>query len=283
MKHRKTKPKISACLTVHNEEDLIKDCLKSIKGAVDEIVVVHDGPCADKTVKIARRYADKVLVSKAKSKGSSEFVRHLSYEQSTGHWVIVVDADERLSPGLRKGIRKLAQSRKYDAYWIRWPFYDEHGKPFETGSVKYKKVLFRKDRMYQIGLPHILGETRGTFGRSDLILEHHFIDTAGRKGKIRSDFRKNKRRAKMAAKVLAGPLDKIPTFNCSLEEKTLEQRRKLLFQRNWPLLALFIVPIYSFLYWYFFRGYWKTGWLGFQNSLNLPLYHLCLAWYLMCR
>ena len=42
---------ISACLVVHNEEKLIGRCLESIKNLVDEIIVVHDGPCQDKTLR----------------------------------------------------------------------------------------------------------------------------------------------------------------------------------------------------------------------------------------
>ena len=41
---------ISACLVVYNEEKVIRQCLDSIKGFVDEIILVHDGQCTDKTL-----------------------------------------------------------------------------------------------------------------------------------------------------------------------------------------------------------------------------------------
>lgn len=44
---------ISACLVVRNEEAVIERCLESLAGVVDEIVLVHDGECEDRTLEIA--------------------------------------------------------------------------------------------------------------------------------------------------------------------------------------------------------------------------------------
>src|SRR5947209_4203128 len=54
-------PSISACLVVHDEEKLIERCLASLDGVVDEIVLVHDGPCTDRTLDIARGYGARVF------------------------------------------------------------------------------------------------------------------------------------------------------------------------------------------------------------------------------
>ena len=45
--------RISACTIVFNEEKKIRPCLKSLQGCVDEIIVIHDGKCSDKTLKNA--------------------------------------------------------------------------------------------------------------------------------------------------------------------------------------------------------------------------------------
>ncbi|PIP34980.1 MAG: hypothetical protein COX20_13895, partial [Desulfobacterales bacterium CG23_combo_of_CG06-09_8_20_14_all_52_9] len=50
--------KISACLTVGNEENNIRRCLESLKW-VDEIVVV-DSFSKDRTVDICKEYTDRV-------------------------------------------------------------------------------------------------------------------------------------------------------------------------------------------------------------------------------
>jgi Glycosyltransferases involved in cell wall biogenesis len=54
--------KISACIVVYNEEKVIKRCLDSIKNVVDEIILVHDGPCKDRTLEIAKRYTNKIFI-----------------------------------------------------------------------------------------------------------------------------------------------------------------------------------------------------------------------------
>lgn len=46
-------PKISACMIVKNEEELLPNCLQSIKNAVDEIIVVDTGS-TDNTITIAK-------------------------------------------------------------------------------------------------------------------------------------------------------------------------------------------------------------------------------------
>lgn len=61
------KPKISVVIPALNEEKYIEQTLKSIRnqdyGGRVEIVVV-DGGSKDRTVKIARKYADKVMIAK---------------------------------------------------------------------------------------------------------------------------------------------------------------------------------------------------------------------------
>lgn len=54
--------KISACLVVRNEEKVIERCLNSLKGAVDEILIVHDGECGDNTLKIAKKFNADIFI-----------------------------------------------------------------------------------------------------------------------------------------------------------------------------------------------------------------------------
>lgn len=85
--------KVSACLIVKNEVDHIERCMSSLKGRVDEIVVVDTGS-TDKTVEIAQSYGANVFhfdwvddFSKA---------RNFSMDQATGDWILIIDADEEL-------------------------------------------------------------------------------------------------------------------------------------------------------------------------------------------
>ena len=52
-------PTISLCMIVKDEEKYLDDCLSSVQGCVDEIVIVDTGS-TDGTVDIARRFGARV-------------------------------------------------------------------------------------------------------------------------------------------------------------------------------------------------------------------------------
>ena len=54
------KTSLSVTIITKNEEDRITDCLSSVAGIADEIIVLDSGS-DDKTVEICKRYTDKVF------------------------------------------------------------------------------------------------------------------------------------------------------------------------------------------------------------------------------
>ena len=54
--------RISAIIAVYHGEKTIEKTLKSLKGIVDEIIVVHDGPCKDNTIKISKKYTKRIYI-----------------------------------------------------------------------------------------------------------------------------------------------------------------------------------------------------------------------------
>ena len=50
---------ISLCMIVKDEEENIKDCLDSVQGIADEIIIVDTGS-TDNTKSIAKNYTDKL-------------------------------------------------------------------------------------------------------------------------------------------------------------------------------------------------------------------------------
>jgi len=92
--------KISVILATYNEEKNIKDCLESVKWA-DEIVIV-DGSSTDKTVKIAKKFTDRIFVRE--NPLMFHINKQFAIEKATGDWILYLDADERVTPQLKKEI-----------------------------------------------------------------------------------------------------------------------------------------------------------------------------------
>ena len=137
------KTPVSVVILTKNEEGRIEECLRSVEWA-DEIIVVDD-LSADSTVKIASKYAQKVISRKMDVEGTH---RNWAYSQARNDWVLSLDADERVTPELRDGIRKAlednirytgfsVQRRNYIGdYWVR------HGGWYPGGQLR----LFMKDK-----------------------------------------------------------------------------------------------------------------------------------------
>ena len=163
---------ISACLVIRNEETLLEKSLESLKGIADEIIIVHDGPCNDRSLIISRKFGARVFVKKFV--GEAEYHRPFSYEKAKGDWILQIDADEYLPSSKKNLIRKLTGSKTCDAYSFAWPYPDEKGYigkgPF---SQTYKPCLFQKEKMYMLGLSHEYPRTYGKICRISKIQLFH--------------------------------------------------------------------------------------------------------------
>ena len=90
-KKSKSNLKITAGYIVKNEEKNLPRSIESLKAAVDEIVVVDTGS-TDKTIEVAKNYGAKVVETVWQDDFSTP--RNLAIENSTGDWIIMIDADE---------------------------------------------------------------------------------------------------------------------------------------------------------------------------------------------
>ncbi|MBI2581331.1 tetratricopeptide repeat protein [Candidatus Woesearchaeota archaeon] len=104
---------ISLCMIVKNEAEFIERCINSVKGLVDQIVVVDTGS-SDNTVEIAKRLGAEVYFFEWNDDTSA--ARNESLKHATGDWILVLDADETISGSDFDKIRKLAADAEYDGY-----------------------------------------------------------------------------------------------------------------------------------------------------------------------
>ena len=84
---------LALCMIVKNEEAFLDQCLESVKGIVDEIVIVDTGS-TDRTVEIAEKHHAKIY-HHAWQNSFSE-ARNYALQFVTSEWVLQLDADEVL-------------------------------------------------------------------------------------------------------------------------------------------------------------------------------------------
>lgn len=159
---------ISAVLVVYNEERVIERCLKSLAGAVDEIVVIHDGECGDRTLEIARQYTQNVHVEAHTGESEMHKIRALDFVSCA--WILKIDADEFLSEELRACLPDLARDETTGVFAFQWPIWN--GERYLSRDMPYKPVLFRKDLIYAIDFPHKGYSSNGPLKRVPVLLEH---------------------------------------------------------------------------------------------------------------
>jgi len=85
--------KISSCIIMRDEADLLPRCLDSIKDWTDEIVCVDTGS-SDNTIEIAKSYGAKVYVHPWQNDFSLH--RNQSINYASGDWICVIDCDEEV-------------------------------------------------------------------------------------------------------------------------------------------------------------------------------------------
>ena len=98
--------KLSVGIITFNEENRIGKTIDAIKGIADEIIVV-DSESRDRTVEIAKFKGAKVFVEKWKGYGPQ---KNSVLEKCCGEWILLLDADEVVSPELKEKIKMIINS-----------------------------------------------------------------------------------------------------------------------------------------------------------------------------
>ena len=134
---------LSVVVITKNEENNIAECLSSVRGWADEIVVVDD-ESRDRTVSIAAEFTDRIFQRRMYNEGRH---RNWAYAQAKNEWVLSLDADEKVSDELKEEITSVLKDTKFHAfsiplrnyignYWVR------HSGWYPAGKLR----LFMKSR-----------------------------------------------------------------------------------------------------------------------------------------
>ncbi len=97
---------ISVCLIVKNEENMLPNCLQSVKDIAHEIIVVDTGS-TDKTKEIARKHTDKIFDFTWNDDFASARNEYLNH--AAGDWIFAIDADEVLAKDDQERIQEIVE------------------------------------------------------------------------------------------------------------------------------------------------------------------------------
>ena len=134
--------KLTAIIPTGNEEHNIVAAIKSVD-FVDEIMVV-DSFSSDKTIELAVPLADTILKRKFEYPASQ---KNWAIPQAKYHWILLLDADERVTPKLKEEIIEIINSNTiYSGFWIKRVNYFM-GKKVRFSGWQGDKVirLFKRD------------------------------------------------------------------------------------------------------------------------------------------
>ena len=134
--------KLTAIIPTKNEETNIISAIKSVDFA-NEIMII-DSYSTDKTVELATPLVNVILQRKYKNSADQ---KNWAIPKAKHKWIIILDADERITPKLKEEIIETINSNTtYSGFWIKRQNYFMH-KKVEFSGWRHDKVirLFKKD------------------------------------------------------------------------------------------------------------------------------------------
>src|SRR5258708_2606589 len=163
--------KLTGIIITKNEEVRIADCIDSLSFC-DEVIIV-DSNSQDRTAEIAKHLGGKVF-SVDDDIFSQANRRNVGLEKVKTKWILYIDADERVTPDLRKSIEEVVANKDvlYQGYLVQ-------RQDFIFGNHKWPRVekmerLFLKEALVEwYGDLHESPKVIGQIGELDGILNHY--------------------------------------------------------------------------------------------------------------
>lgn len=230
-------------MIARNEEANLPRTLESLRW-VDEIVIVDSGS-VDKTPQIAVSFGAKHTFNR-EFRGHSE-QKNIAIGRCVCDWILLLDADEVVSPGLALEIQQTLENPRFEAYWIprvnlfldRWM---RHGGLYPDRKLR----LFKRGRaMVEEGAgPHGTPQYAGTKGLLINHLQHY------------------------AYPALDLYLDHMNSYSSEITEAMLREKRTSVEL----LCKAFTYPLAAFVKNYFFRAGFLDGAAGLVFHWNHSVY-----------
>lgn len=234
---------ISVVINTYNAEKFLARVLESVKD-FDEIVIC-DMESTDNTCTIAAEYGCKIVVFPKGNHVSAEPARTFAIQSASNKWVLVIDADELVTPELKDYLYDLI--KKPDA---------------PQGLYIPRKNYFMGQFMHSFYPDYLLR----FFIREGTVWPpyvHTFPEVKGRKEKIPAN-RKELAFIHLANDNIKVRLDKTNQYT----ENEVEKKKN----KKVGIGALIFKPLFRFFRAYFLKGGFHDGKAGFINASYEALY-----------
>ena len=135
---------VSVIVPVRNEAHNLARCLESLREAGE--VYVIDSNSSDATVEVARSFGAKVVQFHYQGGWPKKRQWAIDTLPLAFDWVLLVDADEALTPELAEEIRKAILQPDFNGYYIELQMYFLGRRLRHSGANFYKLSLFRRGK-----------------------------------------------------------------------------------------------------------------------------------------
>ena len=167
---------VSVLLPTRNEERNLPAALESVRWA-DEVWVV-DSHSTDRTVAVARGHTDRVVQFDYDGRGPKKKNWSLQHLPFGNEWVLILDADERITAKLAAEIRTAIGSDRADGYYIDRD-YVFMGRSLRSFRPNWNLRLFK----HRLGRYERLATNAPDSGDNEV---HEHVVLEGRTGYLRS-------------------------------------------------------------------------------------------------
>lgn len=223
-------------MSAHNEESVIKECIRSVRDFADEVIIVDSGS-TDRTVQVAEAMGAKVV--RAKNQLMLNENKNLAIEAARGDWILLLDPDEVVTAELAEALISTASSLgAVSAYWIL-------RRDRELG--RWIKRLSPQLRFFRGGC--------ASFPCKDI---HESVKVEGSIGAVQD------------AKALLLHFPKQSLFEYVHKRNLYSEHRAIAMDREgvkFSLIRMVLRPPRAFIKSYVFRGCWRDGIAGFVISV----------------
>jgi glycosyltransferase involved in cell wall biosynthesis len=254
--------RVSVLVPTLNEELNLTECLQSVAWA-DEVFVV-DSFSHDRTVEIARARGAQVIqhTFESYSRQKNWALDNLPFRND---WVLIVDADERVTPELRCEIERTVDSSECDGYYLNRRFiflgtWIRHAGWYPSWNLRlfrHRKGRYDDREVHE----HVVLDGRVGYLRSDLL----HLDRRGLEAYIARHNRYSSLEASARLKAERGAPDRAQLPVSLLASPV--QRKRFLRERVWPHVPAKAVALFVYMY------VLRRGFLDGRAGLALCVFH----------